>query len=58
MPEPKDSWRVRLDMPNGRREDLRRLAFESRMSMAEYCRSLVLEGLDRKRVLKPKKEKK
>lgn len=56
MPEPENTTRVRLDIPDADHEVLRVLAAKSGMSMSHYCRTLVLEAVRKQRVLKPEKK--
>lgn len=48
--------RVRLDIPDREHDELRVLAAKSGVSMAHYCKVVVLEAVRKGRVLKPEKK--
>lgn len=54
MPETKA--RVRLDIPEKDREELRVLAARSGLSMAAYCAAVVQEAIQKGRVVKVAKQ--
>jgi predicted HicB family RNase H-like nuclease len=56
MPEPVDKKRVRLSVDNDKHDELRVLAARSGMSMSQYCEAVVLEAVQKKRVLKVDKK--
>ena len=58
MPEPDNTTRVRLDLPDEDHDELRMLAARSKMSMAEYCRLVVLESIRKGRVIRPERKEK
>ncbi len=58
MPEPENTTRVRLDIPNDDHDTLRVLAAKSGISMSQYCKAVVLEAVHKGRIVKEAKEKK
>ena len=58
MAEPEKTTRVRLDIPDDEHNDLRVLAAKSGVSMAEYCRVVVLGAVRKGRILKTERKEK
>ena len=58
MPEPENTTRVRLDLPNADHDELRMLAAKSKVSMAEFCRLVVQEAIRKGRVVKAERKEK